>query len=156
MHPRMNAVSRLNASRGISGNVETWFSMYMKPSRNPNPSTRVTHTYGACQPVIAAWFQAKLNRISPRTPVMDPPRSSWMKYLWNLFLAWSVESECAPLGRSGRTSHERIAVSAITMAEVKNAHGHHDKANSAANVAPRTIPVGDTAAKRLKASCYGL
>lgn len=154
MHPSVNAVSWLNASLGMSGNVETCFSIYMNASINPSPSARVTQTYGAFQPVMAAWFQAKLNKTSPSTPVMDPARSSWMKYLWNLPLTWSVGRDFAPLGRSGRATYERIAVSAMTMAEVKNAQGHHDNANRAANVAPRTIPAGDTAAKRLKASCY--
>lgn len=154
MHTRMNAVSRLNASLGMSGNVETCFSIYMNASINADPSARVTHTYGTLHPVMAAWFQAKLNKTSPSTPVRDPARSSWMKYLWNLPLTWSVDRDCAPLGRSGRTKYERIAVSAMTMAEVKKAQGHHDKANRAANVAPRTMPAGDTAAKRLKASCY--
>jgi hypothetical protein len=52
-------------------------------------------------------------------------------------------------GWPGSTIPAMAATTARTMADIKNAQGHQASANKPAKVAPRTIPVGETAAKRL-------
>ena len=87
------------------------------------------------QPTTAAWFQAKLKRIRPATPVKQPRKSN-------------SDKETGCVSSLGMTISAAKIITTQTIAREKNAHGHQAScANIAEKTAPATQPVGAAAPK---------
>lgn len=68
------AVSLERAANGSRGKAAR-DSIYAKITKKKVPTIKRAYVYGVCQPTTGPWFQAKLKRINPTTPVTDPAKS---------------------------------------------------------------------------------